>query len=304
MLDRTATARRVPAAVVLRDRAHPLTEETRVADLADLTLNDGHTLPAIGFGTYPLDDAQARGAIVSAAEVGYRLVDSAVNYGNEAGVGAGVRDTGIREQLVVTTKVPGRDHGYDETLRSLDGSLERLGLDRVDLYLIHWPNPSVDRYVDTWRAMIAARDAGKVRSIGVSNFTEAHLRRLADETGVLPAVNQVEMHPYFPQDGLRAFHDEHGIVTEAWSPLGRRSDLLDNDTLAGLARDKGVSVTRLVLAWHRALGSVPLPKAASREHQAENLDVAGIELTDDEVAAVSALERGRIGGDPDHHEEM
>ncbi|ALJ21545.1 aldo/keto reductase [Microbacterium sp. No. 7] len=270
-----------------------------------VTLNDGVSFPELGLGTYNLRGPEGTDAIVSAVEVGYRLLDSAVSYENEAEVGEAVRRSGIRDELIVTTKVPGRDHGYDETIASAEGSLERLGLDRIDLYLIHWPNPSVGKWLDTWRAMIALRERGAVRSIGVSNFTPAMLTRLIDETGVAPAVNQVELHPYFPQAELRAFHAEHGIRTESWSPLARRSELLSEPVVGEIAAAHGVSPTQAVLRWHVQLGSTPIPKSASAERQAENADVFGFSLTDAEVAALAALERGRLwNGDPDTHEEM
>lgn len=270
-----------------------------------LSLNDGADFPELGLGTYNLRDAEGVDAMVAAIESGYRLLDSAVNYENEAEVGEAVRRSGIRDELIVTTKVPGRDHGFDETVRSAQGSLERLGLDRIDLYLIHWPNPSVDRYVETFRAMIALRDEGQVGSVGVSNFTEAMLTRLIDETGVTPAVNQVELHPYFPQASLRAFHAEHGIRTESWSPLARRTELLGEQAVADVAAAHGITPTQAVLRWHVQLGSTPIPKSADPQRQRENADVFGFTLTDAEVAALSALERGRLwDGDPHTHEEM
>ncbi|MFT4050688.1 MAG: aldo/keto reductase [Microbacterium sp.] len=276
-----------------------------MVSIPTITLNDGAAFPEIGFGTYNLRGPEGTDAIVSALQAGYRLLDSAVNYENETEVGDAVRRSGIRDQLVVTTKVPGRDHGYDETIRSAHGSLERLGLDRIDLYLIHWPNPRVDRYVDTFRAMIALQGEGTVTSVGVSNFTEAMLTRLIDETGVVPVVNQVELHPYFPQTTLRAFHAAHGIRTESWSPLARRSELLSEPVIAGVAAAHGVTPTQAVLRWHTQLGSTPIPKSATPSRQIENADVFGFTLTDAEVAAISGLERGRLwGGDPDAHEEM
>ncbi len=270
-----------------------------------VTLNDGATFPELGLGTYNLRGEDGTAAIVSAIENGYRLLDSAVNYENEAEVGEAVRRSGIRDELIVTTKIPGRDHGYDEAIRSAEGSLERLGLDRIDLYLIHWPNPSVDRYVDTFRAMIALREEGRVGSVGVSNFTEPMLTRLIDETGVVPAVNQVELHPYFPQAALRAFHAEHGIRTESWSPLARRSELLREPVIVELAERHGVTPTQVVLRWHTLLGSTPIPKSADPARQIENADVFGIGLSLDEIAAVTGLQRRRLwDGDPDTHEEM
>ncbi len=271
-----------------------------------VTLADGVSFPQLGFGTYGLRGDDGTDAIVSAIQVGYRLLDSAVNYENEGEVGEAVRRSGLdRDELIVTTKIPGRDHGYDEARRSAQESLDRLGLDRIDLYLIHWPNPSVDKYVDTWRAMIDLRAEGLVRSIGVSNFTEEMLDRLNDETGVTPVVNQVELHPYFPQTSLRAYHAAHGIRTESWSPLARRSELLSEPVISDLATELGVSPTQVVLRWHVQVSSTPIPKSAHAGRQRENADVFGFTLTDDQVAAISALERGRLwDGDPNTHEEM
>ena len=270
-----------------------------------VTLNDGTVFPELGLGTYNLRGAEGVEAMVAAIESGYRLLDSAVNYENEAEVGEAVRRSGIRDELLVTTKVPGRDHGFDETVRSAQGSLKRLGLDRIDLYLIHWPNPRVDKYVETFRAMVALRDEGKVGSVGVSNFTEEILTRLIDETGVVPAVNQVELHPYFPQAALRAFHAEHGIRTESWSPLARRSELLSEQVVADVAAAHGVTATQAVLRWHTQLGATPIPKSADPARQVENAAVFAFTLTDAEVSAISGLERGRLwDGDPDTHEEM
>lgn len=270
-----------------------------------VSLNDGTAFPELGFGTYTLRGDDGVAVIEAAIGAGYRLLDSAVNYQNEVEVGEAVRRSGIRDELIVTTKVPGREHGYEETVRSAHGSLERLGLDRIDLYLIHWPNPSVDRYVETFRAMIDLRRDGKVGSIGVSNFTAAMLTRLIDETGVTPAVNQVEMHPYFPQDALRAFHAAHGIRTESWSPLARRSELLSEQVVADVAAAHGVSPTQAVLRWHTQLGSTPIPKSATPARQVENADVFDFTLTDAEIRAISGLERGRLwDGDPETHEEM
>lgn len=271
-----------------------------------VTLNDGIPFPELGLGTYGLSGDRGVAAIVAAIESGYRLMDTAVSYGNEREVGEAVRRSGVdRGELFVTTKIPGRHHGYSEAIESTNGSLAVTGLDYLDLSLIHWPNPSVGRFVETWRAMIDLRESRLVRSIGVSNFTEQMLTRLIDETGVVPAVNQVELHPYFPQDALRAFHSEHGIRTESWSPLARRSELLQEHVLKELAEIHGVTPTQVVLRWHVQIGSTPIPKSADAERQRENADVFGFELTPDEVGAISALERGRLwGGDPNTHEEM
>jgi len=271
-----------------------------------ITLNDGAEFPELGLGTYNLRGEDGIAAIAAATESGYRLLDTAVNYENEHEVGEAVRRTSVdRDELLITSKIPGRDHGYDEAIASIEGSLRELGLDRIDLELIHWPNPSVGKYVDTWRGMITARERGLVRSIGVSNFTEAMLTELIDATGVTPAVNQIELHPYFPQAALRAFHAEHGIRTESWSPLAKRSELLTEQIVQELAVVHDVSPTQIVLRWHVQLGSTPIPKSADPDRQRENADVFGFALTEDQVAAISALERGRLwGADPDTHEEM
>ena len=271
-------------------------------------LNDGRTIPALGFGTYPLRGSEGVEAVVSAIEVGYRLIDTAVNYDNEASVGEAVERSGLpREELFVTSKLPGRHHGYDEAIASTEGSLDRLGLDYLDLHLIHWPNPSVGLYVEAWRALVELRERGLVRSIGVSNFTRAHLDRIIQETGVVPAVNQVEMHPAFPQAELRAQHEELGIRTEAWSPLGKREAPYAEPVVVAAADRLGVTPAQVILRWHVELGSVPIPKSANATRQAENLGVFDFSLTPDEVAAITDLGRpdGRLfGGDPDVHEEM
>lgn len=268
-------------------------------------LNDGSSLPELGLGTYNLRGEEGIAAITAAIESGYRLVDTAVNYENETEVGEAVRRSGVdRDELVITSKIPGRQHGRAEAIDSIRGSLDRMRLDRIDLHLIHWPNPGVDRWVQTWEGMIQARDEGLVRSIGVSNFTEPMLQRLIDETGVTPAVNQVELHPYFPQTPLRTYHAEHGIRTESWSPLARR-DLMLEQLIAELAVVYAVTPMQIVLRWHVQLGSTPIPKSADPKRQRENADIFGFTLADDHVDALTALERGRLwDGDPDTHEEM
>ncbi|MCB0894795.1 MAG: aldo/keto reductase [Nocardioides sp.] len=272
------------------------------------TLNDGTTLPAVGFGTYPLTGAEGTAAVRSALEAGYRLIDTAVNYGNEEEVGVALRESGVpREELRVTSKLPGRHHAYDDAVASVHGSLERLGLDYLDLHLIHWPNPSVGRYAEAWRALVDLREQGLVRSIGVSNFTEDHLARVIDETGVTPSVNQVELHPYFPQERMREVHDRLGIRTESWSPLGKRRAPFNEPAVAEAAERHGVAPGQVILRWQVQLGSIPIPKSATPERQRQNLDLFAFELSADEVAAITALGRadGRLfGGDPDTHEEM
>jgi 2,5-diketo-D-gluconate reductase A len=272
------------------------------------TLNDGGTLPAVGFGTYPLTGDDGIAAIQSALDTGYRLLDTAVNYENEAEVGEALRRSGLpREDVQVASKLPGRHHAYDEAVASVRGSLDRLGLEYVDLHLIHWPNPSVDKYVEAWRALVDLQKEGLVRSIGVSNFTEEHLTRIIDATGVTPAVNQVELHPRFPQERMRAVHERLGIRTEAWSPMGKRRAPLDEEAVTSAAERLGVTTGQVILRWHVQIGSLPIPKSGNPERQRQNLDVFGFELTDDEVAAITALGEsdGRLfGGDPDTHEEM
>lgn len=279
-----------------------------MASIPTHTLTDGSTLPAVGFGTYPLRGDEGIEAITSALQVGYRLLDTAVNYENEAEVGEAIRRSGVpRDQIQVASKLPGRDHGYDDAVASVRGLLTRLGLDHLDLELIHWPNPSVGRYPDAWRALVDLQREGLVRSIGVSNFTEEHLTRIIRETGVAPVVNQIELHPYFPQAEMRAVHARIGIRTESWSPLGKRQAPFTEPPVAAAAEAHGVTPGQVILRWQVQLGSIPIPKSATPERQRQNLDLFGFELSVDEVAAISALGRpdGRLfGGDPDTHEEQ
>ncbi|MDT7705285.1 MAG: 2,5-diketo-D-gluconate reductase [Pseudonocardiales bacterium] len=268
-------------------------------------MNDGRSVPAVGFGTYPHDGDDSETTALHALDAGYRLLDTALRYENEVRIGRAVAASDLpREQILVSTKLAGRHHGYDATIAGFHESLTNLALDHVDMYLIHWPLPRLDKYVESWTAMIALRDEGLVRTIGVSNFTEAHLTRLVDETGVVPAVNQVEMHPFFPQHDLRAFHATLGIVTESWSPMGR-GELLTHPVATGIADAHGVTPAQVVLRWHVQLGAVPIPKSADPQRQRTNLDLFGFALDDAQVAALSGLERGRIWGqDPATHEEF
>jgi 2,5-diketo-D-gluconate reductase A len=279
-----------------------------MASVPTYTLNDGSTLPAVGFGTYPLKGADGVAAVVGAIEAGYRLLDTAVNYENEKEVGEAIRRSGVdRGEFRVASKLPGRHHAYGDAVASVHGSLERLGLDYLDLHLIHWPNPSVGRYPDAWRALVALREQGLIRSIGVSNFTEAHLRRIIDDSGVTPSVNQIELHPYFPQARMRAVNEELGIRTESWSPLGKRQAPFTEAPVVAAARKYGVTPGQVILRWQVELGSVPIPKSATPERQRQNLDVFGFSLTPAEVEAITGLGRsdGRLfGGDPDTHEEQ
>ena len=263
-------------------------------------LADGHSIPQLGYGMYKVPAADATRLALAAIDAGYRHLDTAALYGNEAEAGAAVRDAPVaRDELFVTTKVWNDDHGYDETLRAFDVSMAKLGLDRLDLYLIHWPVPSRDRYVDTWRALIRLREEGRVSSIGVSNFHVHHLERIIAETGVTPVVNQVELHPWLPQAELRAAHDRLGIRTEAWSPLAR-GRALSTPLLDGLAAKHGRSPAQVVLAWHVHLGNVAIPKASTPERIRENLDVFDLPLDAEDLAALATLESGeRTGRDPD-----
>lgn len=267
---------------------------------ATVQLSDGSTLPVLGLGVWQVADDVAASVVADALTAGYRAVDTAAVYRNEVGVGRGIAASGLaREEVVVTTKVWNDAHGYDEARLAFDASLTRLGLDRVDLLLVHWPVPARDRYVATFRALLALQDEGLVRSVGVSNFAPEHLDRLEQETGVRPVLNQVEMHPWFAQDELLAAHRERGVVTQAWSPLGQGAGLLAEPVLAEIAARLGATPAQVVLAWHRARGVVTIPKSADPVRLRENLASLDVELGADDVAAVSALDRGsRLGPDP------
>ncbi|MGC4759333.1 aldo/keto reductase [Micromonospora trifolii] len=273
-----------------------------------LAAADGTTLPAIGLGTYRLNGSAGVDAIGQAIRAGYRLIDSAVNYENEGAVGRAARSADdVRNELVVTSKLPGRHHYYDEALTTIEESVFRTGLDHVDLYLIHWPNPKTGLYVQAWRALIEARERGLVRHIGLSNFLPEHIERLVAETGVAPVVNQIEVHPYFPQQEAIDYHREQGILVQGWSPLGHGNDLQQHPVVVEIATAHGVSPAQTILAWHVARQVIPLPKAASPQRQVENLDVFDIKLTDGEVEAITALGRpdGRLADqDPAVYEEF
>ncbi|QRP49636.1 aldo/keto reductase [Amycolatopsis sp. FDAARGOS 1241] len=265
-----------------------------------LTLNNSVPIPQLGFGVYQVRAAQAEKVVAAAIEAGYRSIDTATLYGNEAEVGAAVRASGLpREELFVTTKVWNDSHGYDSTLRAFDRSAAQLGLEQVDLYLIHWPQPRLDRYVETWRALERLYRDGRVRAIGVSNFGIPQLRRLLDETDVVPAVNQVELHPWLQQLPLRTFHAEYGIATEAWSPLAR-GRLLGERVLTSLAAKYGKSPAQLVLRWHLQQGIIAIPKSVTPSRIQENFAVFDFELADDDLVALAELDEGRrTGADPE-----
>lgn len=263
-------------------------------------LSDGSSIPQLGVGTYKVPADVTADLVAGAIVAGYRHVDTAALYGNEREVGEGLRASGVaRDDVFVTTKVWNDDHGFDETLRAFDASAERLGLDRVDLYLIHWPIPSADRYVDTWRALVRLREEGRVTSIGVSNFSPAHIERLRDETGVLPVIDQVELHPRFPQNALVDWNAAHGIVTESWAPLAR-GGLLDEPVLADIAARYRKTPAQVVIRWHLDRGLVVFPKSVSLDRLRENGDVFDFVLDSTDHAAIANLETGeRTGRDPD-----
>jgi len=267
----------------------------------NVLLNDGTSIPQLGFGVFKIDDDGAEVAVAHALEAGYRSIDTARIYDNEAGVGRAIRTSGIaRDEIYVTTKVWNDEQGHDETLRAFDSSMSRLDLDVLDLYLIHWPVPALDRYVETFRALLEIRDSGRLRSVGVSNFQPDHLDRLVAETGVAPVLNQVEVHPYLQQPELRAANAAKGVATEAWSPLGRGNGVLEDPVVLGLAARHGVTPAQVVIRWHLQLGTVVIPKSVTPSRIRENFDVFGFELNADDLAAIATLDRAaRVGPDPD-----
>ena len=272
-----------------------------------MTLRDGHTIPALGLGTVYLKGEAGVDAITCAIRNGYRLIDSAIRYDNEGAVGEAVRQSGIpRDQLFLTSKLRAQYYDYDQALEMIQESLYRAKLEYWDLFLLHWPNPKQDKYVEAWRALIQAKKNGWIRSIGVSNFLPEHLDRLMEETGEMPVINQIELHPYFSQDTQRQADRERGIITEAWSPLSRARTVIHDETITELARKKGKTVSQVILRWQVQLGVIPLPRSSSEMHQKENLDVFNFELTEDEMATLNALTKpdGRIDNqDPSEYEE-
>jgi diketogulonate reductase-like aldo/keto reductase len=272
-----------------------------MSSIASLTMNNGLQIPQVGFGVFQIPEEETASAVSTALDVGYRLIDTAQGYQNEEGVGAAVADAGIDlDDVFITTKLANHFQGFDAALSAFDESMRKLRLDVLDLFLIHWPLPMFDQYVETWRALEKLVGEGRVRSIGVSNFTVAHLQRLFDETDIVPAVNQIELHPQFPQDELRAFHAEHGILTESWGPLGQGKGLLEDPRIIEVAESKGRTPAQVVLRWHIQLGCVVIPKSVTPERIRENFAVADFELDDADLAAIAELNTGeRLGPDPE-----
>lgn len=267
-----------------------------------LTFHDGRTIPQLGYGVWQVEDDVAEKVVGEAFRAGYRHIDTARIYGNEEGVGRAIASSGLdRSELFITTKLWNADQGYESTLRAFDESMERLGLETLDLYLIHWLQPKQGKYVDTWKALIELQRRGRVKSIGVSNFTTGALEEIIAETGVVPVINQVETHPYFNQAELRAFEAEKGILHQAWSPLGQGQGLLEDATLRAIADRRGATVAQVVIAWHLALGNVVIPKTVTAARIAENFGALDVVLEDEDIAAIDALDKGaagRIGADP------
>ncbi|WP_199546119.1 aldo/keto reductase [Streptomyces sp. N35] len=265
-----------------------------------ITLNNGVAMPQLGFGVWQVPDAEATQAVATALEAGYRSIDTAAVYGNEEGTGKALAASGIaREELFVTTKLWNSEQGHDSTLRAFDTSLAKLGLDYVDLYLIHWPLPSKDLYVDTYKAFEKIYESGRAKAIGVSNFTVETMERLLGETSVVPVINQIELHPQLQQAELRALHAKHAIATEAWSPLGSGKGLLDVPTIVAIAQKHGRTPAQIVLRWHLQVGNVVIPKSVTPSRIAENIDVFDFELDAEDLTALAALNEGkRLGPDP------
>lgn len=265
-----------------------------------LRFSDGHSIPQLGYGVWQVEDDVAEKVVGQALDAGYRHIDTAAVYGNEAGVGRALAASDVpREDVFVTTKLWNSEQGYDSTLAAFDASMDKLGIDVLDLYLIHWATPERDRYLDTWKAFVELQKQGRIRSIGVSNFPEKDLDRLISESGVTPVIHQIELSPYLTQDRLRKVDAEHDILTEAWSPLGSGKGLLDDPLLADIAKKHGATPGQVVLAWHLAIGNVVIPKSVTPSRIVENFEALDVRLDDEDVRAISGLDKGeRTGPDP------
>lgn len=276
--------------------------------IPEITLHDGLALPVIGFGTASLKGNDGANAISSAINAGYRLIDTAYNYENEGAVGEAVKRSSVpREELKITSKLPGRYQTRDKAIAAIQESLYRANLDYFDLYLIHWPNPNQDNYVEAWQTLIEAKKWGLIRSIGVCNFLPEHIERLEKETGEKPTINQIELHPFFNQEAQRKFHDKNNIVTESWSPLARLNNLLENETLKQIAERHNKSIGQVTLRWHYQLGAVSIPRSSNHNRQLENLSIFDFALDESEMNSIAELSRpdGRLGDqDPAVYEEF
>jgi diketogulonate reductase-like aldo/keto reductase len=276
--------------------------------IPEIRLNDGLTLPVIGFGTAAVIGNEGANAVDQAIHAGYRLIDTAYNYENEGTVGEAVRRSSVpRQELRITSKLPGRYHEYEKAVPAIQESLYRAGLDYYDLYLIHWPNPKQGHYVEAWQALIEAKKWGLVRSIGVCNFLPEHLEHLEKETGVKPSINQIELHPYFNQEESRKWHEKHDIQTESWSPLAKASDVLQDETLRKIANNHNKTVSQIILRWHYQLDTIPIPKSMSPRRQIENLSIFSFALDEGEMEMLASLTQpdGRINDqDPAVYEEF
>lgn len=268
------------------------------------TLSDGIEVPAIGCGTFMMEDGEATAAVASAIDAGYRLIDTAVHYENEEAVGDAIQRSGIsRDEIFVITKVPGRAHAFDQAIACAHESLARLGLEQLDMLLIHWPNPRLDLYVEAWRALIQLQSDGVVRSIGVANFCPEHLKRIIEETGVKPAINQIELHPYFNQEPMRTLHADLGIQTMAWAPIGKGL-AFDEPVVAQVAVAHDVTPSQVILRWQLQLGTIPIPKSVNPERQRLNLDIFDFELTTNEMQAISKLGKSKRLFSPDPRDQV
>ncbi|MCM3757346.1 aldo/keto reductase [Sporosarcina aquimarina] len=270
---------------------------TSMNNIQSNRLNDGTSLPSIGFGTVNINGAQGVTSVLSAIEAGYRLIDTSTNYNNEGMVGEAVRRSSIpREELMISSKLPGHSHDYDKAILMIQESLYRIGLDYFDKYLIHWPLPKQGKYEDAWQALVDAQKFGLIKTIGVSNFLPEHLERIIEKTGVTPATNQIERHPYFNNNELVEYNKSRDILTEAWSPLGREiNDVLTNDTIVSIAEKYNTAPAQIIIRWNLQNGVLPIVKSSSYKHQKANLNVFDFELSDEDIQTIDSLDKGEAG---------